>query len=210
MIPTVRAAILLTAVLAASVAFAPAASAQHRAPSLAAAQAHSAKHKKKPHHKTGRPSMTVVGFGMNHLYVANGTTVSNAADCSTMVQGGGYPIGPPQDIYVEVYVKATHIPGTSPTEIGEDIPEDDDTRRIAADQLTLSAPIPFSQFFPRSTLEFGTPPGSQSHIYRGALFSTDDQDGPSASDFDGTYSFEASVEVGGKTLDSTATVTISC
>jgi hypothetical protein len=177
--------------------------------------AHIAKrHKKKHHHhrKTTpeSPSLTVVGFGMNHLYVADGTTVTAPADCSTMVQGNGYPEGPPQNVYVEAYVKATDIPASSPTQIGEDTPEDDDTVRMAADALTLSPPVPYSQAFGASTLGFGTPPGSQTDIFRGGLFGENDPNGPSASDFDGTYSFEASVDVNGKTLDSTATVTVSC
>lgn len=176
------------------------------------ARAHVAKHHKKKHKKHVAVSMKVIGFGINHLYVPDGTTVSNAADCSTMVQGNGYPIGPPQDIYVEAYIKATGVPGTSEVQIGEDYPGEDDTVRIAsaADQLTLSSPIPWSQAFGASTVGFGTPPGSQKDIFRGALFSDDDADGPAASDFDGEYSFEASVDVDGKTLDSTATVTISC
>jgi hypothetical protein len=96
-------------------------------------------------------------------------------------------------------------------QIGEDYPGEDDTVRIAsADQLTLSSPIPWSQAFGASTLHFGTPPGSQKDIFRGSLFSEDAPNGPSASDFDGEYSYEASVDVDGKTLDSTATVTISC
>jgi len=169
------------------------------------------KHKKKHHKATGSPSLTVLGFGMNHLYVANGTTVTNAADCSTMVQGNGYPSGPPQNIYVEAYLKATHIPASSPTQIGEDIPEDDDTVRLAdANEPPLSPAVPFSHAFDTSTLGFGIPPGSQKNVFRGGLFSEDDADGPSASDFDGTYTYEVSVEVDGKTLDSTATVTISC
>jgi hypothetical protein len=52
---------------------------------------------------------------------------------------------------------------------------------MTTDQLTLSPAVPFSQAFGASTLGFGTPPGSQTDIFRGALFSTDDMDGPSAS-----------------------------
>ncbi len=172
--------------------------------------------KKKKKHKTptttggGGPSLSVVGFGMNHLYVANGSTLTNAADCSTMVQGNGSPYGPPQNVYVEAYVKATDIPADSPTQIGEDIPEDDDTVRMASASLPLSSPIPFSQAFGASTLGFGTPPGSQADIHRGGLFSTNDADGPSASDFDGTYTYEVSVDADGTTLESSATVTIDC
>jgi hypothetical protein len=180
-------------------------------------QAHVAKHKKKKHRKKhkskGKPSMTVVGFGINHLYVANGKTVSDAVDCSTIVQGNGYPIGPPQDVYLNAYMKAENIPDDAPTEIGEDYPQEDDeaaAQPVARDALGLSAPVPWSQVFDKSSLGFGTPPGSQADIYRGALFSYDDADGPSASDFDGTYTFEVSVEVNGTTLDSTATATINC
>jgi hypothetical protein len=185
------------------------------APVGRSAHAHVAKkkkHKKKKHKpSSGTPTMTVVGFGINHLYVADGTTVSNAADCSTMVQGNGYPYGPPQNIYLNAYIKATGVPGSSEVQIGEDYPGSDDTVRMAvADQDTLSPPIPWSQAFDASTLGFGEPPGSQKDIFRAGLFSEDDQDGPSASDFDGDYSFEVSVVVGGKTLTSTANATVSC
>lgn len=185
------------------------------APRAHAAKHHKKHHKKKHHHggttTGGGPTMTVVGFGLNHLYAADGTTVSNAADCSTMVQGNGYPYGPPQNIYLEAYVKATGIPDSSPVQIGEEYPGSDDTVRMAvADQDTLSPPIPWSQAFGTDSLGFGTPPGSQKDIFRGGLFSEDDPEGPSASDFNGDYSFEVSVDVNGKTLTSTATATVNC
>jgi hypothetical protein len=129
-----------------------------------------------------------------------------------MVQGNGYPDGPPQNIYLEAYIKATDIPGSSEVQVGEEYPGSDDTVRMASVALqdTLSPPIPWSQAFDPSTLGFGTPPGSQKDIFRGGLFSEDDQDGPSASDFDGDYSYEVSVVVGGQTLTSTADVTVNC
>jgi hypothetical protein len=213
MMQLMRRAILAAALVTSVLAVSPAALAGP------APHAHIAKHKTHKKHKkhkkpstTGGPSMTVLGFGMNHLYVASGTTVSNAADCSTMVQGNGYPYGPPQNIYVEAYIKATNIPASTPTQIGEDDPEDEEAPRIAtaSDTLMLSPAIPFSQAFDPSTLGFGTPPGSQKDIFRGGLFSENDPNGPSASDFNGVYSFEVSVDVNGTTLDSTATVTISC
>ncbi len=209
-----RRGFLAGAVLVALIALPPAALAGPHRASAHAAKHHKRKHKKHKHPTTttgGGPSMTVVGFGMNHLYVADGKTVSAPADCSTMVQGNGYPYGPPQNVYVEAYIKASGIPATAPTQIGESFPEaaapDIHRTRMA---LLLSSAIPWSQAFDASTLGFGTPPGSQADIFRGGLFSTNAPNGPSASDFDGTYSFEVSVMVAGKTLDSTATVTISC
>jgi hypothetical protein len=210
MIQPMRRAILAAVLLATVLAVAPAALA---GPAPHAQIAKHKKHKKhKKHSTSGAPTMTVLGFGMNHLYVANGATVSNAADCSTMVQGNGYPYGPPQNVYIEVYLKATNVPASTPTQIGEDDPADEEGPRIAtaADTLTLEPAVPFSQAFDASTLGFGTPPGSQKDIFRGSLLSEDDPNGPSASDFNGVYSFEASADVNGKTLDSTATVTINC
>jgi hypothetical protein len=182
---------------------------------IAAPSAHIAKKKKKKHHHhkpatTAGPSVDVLGFGMNHEYVADGGTISSAADCSTMVQGNGSPYGPPQNIYIEVYVKAIDIPADTPTQIGESDPESDYTRRLTAATTPLSPAVPFSQAFGADTLGFGTPPGSQKDIFRGGLFSDNDPNGPSASDFNGSYSYEVSVDVNGQTLDSTATATVSC
>jgi hypothetical protein len=212
MMRRVRRGILAATLLAAAIALA--------APvaSFAGARAHTAKHHKKHHKKKhhkgkpttgGGPSMTVVGFGMNHLYVANGTTVSSTADCSTMVDGNGYLDGPPQNIYIEVYIKASDIPASSPTQIGEDDPvSEDEAPRIAS--VTLDPAVPWSQAFSPSTLGFGTPPGSQADIFRGSIIGENDANGPSASDFNGTYTYEVSVDADGTTLDSTATVTIDC
>ncbi len=188
------------------------------AASAQAGQAHVAKHHKKHHKKkhhagsgtTGGPSLTVVGFGVNHLYVADGATISDAADCSTMVQGNGYLDGPPQNIYINAYVKATGIPTDAATQIGEDFPGADATVRMSTRQLQLSPAVPWSQALSASTLGFGTPPGSQKDIFRGGLFGENDPNGPSASDFNGSYSFEVSVDVNGNTLDSTATATVNC
>ncbi len=185
-------------------------------PGARSAQAHAAKHKhkhKKHHHTTtggGGPSMTVLGFGINHLYVANGTTVTNSADCSTMVQGNGYLDGPPQDVYLNGYLKATDIPASAPTQVAEDYPGADEAPLIRVREATLSAPVPWSQAFSPSTLGFGEPPGSQKDIFRAGFFGTSDPNGPSASDFNGDYSFEVSVDVNGTTLDSTATATVDC
>jgi hypothetical protein len=173
---------------------------------------HKKKHKKKHHKKPAKgPSLTVVGFGLNHLFVADGTTLTDAADCSTMVQGNGYPYGPPQNIYIEAYVKATGIPPSTPTQIGEELPGDDEAPIArTADAVTLGPAGPFSQAFGASTLGFGTPPGSQTSVFRFSLLSEDDQDGPAASDFNGDYTFEVSVSLNGKTLTSTATATVTC
>jgi hypothetical protein len=179
-------------------------------------QAHVAKHKKK-HHKpkkksgSNSPALTVVGFGLNHFFLADGKTLTDPADCSTMVQGNGYPYGPPQNIYIEVYVKAIHVPGSTPTQIGEDSPgEDEAPIARAAAAVTLDPPGPFSQAFGGDTLGFGTPPGSQANIFRYSLLGEDDPNGPAASDFNGDYTFEVSISLNGKTLTSTATATVNC
>jgi hypothetical protein len=188
--------------------------------SLAAAQAQIAKHKKKHHkhkkhhHKPSSgsgspsgPSVTVLGFGVNHLYVADDATVTSAADCSTAVQGNGYPIGPPQNIYFEAYVKGTDIPADAPTQIAFDYPEGEG---LGDEEPTLGPAAPWSTTFGASTFGFGNPPGSQTNVFRFNLGSGDDQNGPAASDFDGTYTFTVSVVVGSQTLTSTATATVDC
>ena len=182
------------------------------------AQAHVAKHKHHKHHKhhksgTGTqsgpsgPSLTVVGFGVNRLFVADGATVSNPADCSTMVGGNGSPYGPPQNIYVVAYVKATNIPESSPTQIAFTFPGGE---ALDDEEPTLGPAAPFSTTFGTGTLGFGSPPGSQANLFRFNLASTDDPNGPSASDFDGTYTFEASVVANGKTIDEKATADVNC
>jgi hypothetical protein len=174
---------------------------------LASPSAHIAKHKHKHHkHKgTAGPSLEVLGFGVNHLYVANGADITDAADCSTAVQGNGYPIGPPQDVYFNVYVKAVDVPASTPVQYAYAFPEG---AAEGDEQPTLAAAVPFSTLA-SSSLLFGNPPDTKD-VYRIALVSYDDPNGPSASDFDGQYMYEVSADINGKTVTSTATATVAC
>jgi hypothetical protein len=178
-------------------------------PASAGAQAHVAKHKHKhKHHKTATvsgPSLTVLGFGVNHLFVADGATVSDGADCSTAVQGNGYLDGPPQNVYFNVYVKAVDVPASTPVQYAYSYPEGEG---VGDEQPTLAAAVPFSTLA-SSSLLFGYPPDTKD-VYRIGLSSGDDANGPSASDFNGQYMYEVSADLDGKTVTSTATATVNC
>jgi hypothetical protein len=119
---------------------------------------HKHKHKHHHHHKTttangGGPSLEVLGFGVNHLFVADGADVSDPADCSTAVQGNGYPIGPPQNVYFNVFVKAVDVPASTPVQYAYGYPEGEG---IGDEQPTLAPAVPFSALASTS-LVFGGP-----------------------------------------------------
>ena len=170
------------------------------------------KHKKKaePKKATG-PSMSVLGFGVNRLFLADGKTITSTAECSEMVGGeGGSPIGPPQQVYLQVYLRATNIPDDAPVKVQDSLPAGDEELDIT----TLSPYGNWSKAFGSNKLDFGAPPGDQTDIFSTLIVSHSDEageyEGPSAEEFDGTYSFTASVEAGGHTLTSTATGTVDC
>jgi hypothetical protein len=168
--------------------------------------AHKKKHKKKHKEASLTASVKVVGFGINHEFAADGATVSGSSACDAIVDSS-YPVGPPQNVYIEAYMKATDIPSDAATQESFEFPQGEETDD---EEPTLSPAAPWSQLFSPSTLGFGIPSGSQKDIVRAGLISYDDQDGPSASDFDGTYDFTVSVVVGPHTLTSTGTATVKC
>lgn len=177
--------------------------------SAGAAQAKKHKHKHHHHHKVttggGAPTLKVLGFGVNWLYVPDGADITDAADCSTSVQGHGYPIGPAQNVYFNVFIKAVDVPASTPVETAWSFPageEDGD------EQPTLGPATPFSTLA-SSSLLFGYPPDTKD-VYRIGLLSYDDENGPAASDFDGQYMYEVSADLDGTTVTSTATATFDC
>jgi hypothetical protein len=210
---------LLILVLAAALALmavggAPSFAAQTASHGAVAAKAKPKKHKKKkkaePKKATG-PSMSVLGFGVNRLFLANGKTVTSTAECSEMVDGeGGSPIGPPQQVYLQVYLRASNIPADAPVKVQDSLPAGDEE----LDLSTLSPYGTWSKAFGPNKLDFGAPPGDQKDIFSTLIVSHEDEagqyEGPSAEEFDGTYSFTASVEASGHTLTSTATGTVDC
>ena len=68
------------------------------------------KHKKHKRPTPSGPSFSVLGFGVNRLFVPAGKTVSSTAQCSEMVDAPpGGVIGLPQTEYLTVYVRAANI-----------------------------------------------------------------------------------------------------
>jgi hypothetical protein len=168
-----------------------------------------AKHKKKKKKKAVGPSLSVIGFGVNRLYVPNGATITSSRDCDEIV-GADSPVGPPQNVYLLVYLRATDIPADAPTQIADTLPDGDD---LASDP-TLSPPTPWSKAFAKGGFGFGSPDGDQADLFHGLIVSASDEEGsgegPSAEEFDGTYSYTATTEVGPHKLTSTAKVTVDC
>jgi hypothetical protein len=184
--------------------------ASHRAVATKAKSKRKHKKKAEPKKATG-PSMSVLGFGVNRLFLADGKTITSTAECSEMVGGeGGSPIGPPQQVYLQVYLRATNIPDDAPVKVQDSLPAGDEELDIT----TLSPYGNWSKAFGSNKLDFGAPPGDQKDIFSTLIVSHADEageyEGPSAEEFDGTYSFTASVEAGGHTLTSTATGTVDC
>jgi len=64
--------------------------------------------------------------------------------------------------------------------------------------------------FAAGSFGFGGPTGSIEDVFHGLLVGSDSEDGLSAEELDGTYSYTASVEVGPHTLTSTAKVSVAC
>jgi hypothetical protein len=161
------------------------------------------------HGKAVGPSLSVIGFGVNRLFVPKGTTVKSSSMCDEMV-GSDTPIGPPQQIYLTVYARATDIPPHAPTQIKDSLPEGDEELDIPE----FTTPAPFSKAFAKGAFSFGAPEGNQKDLFYTAILSASaeegEYEGPSAEEFDGTYSYTASVKVGPHTLTSTAKVTVDC
>jgi hypothetical protein len=161
------------------------------------------------HQKAAGPSLSVIGWGVNRLFVPKGTTVKSSSMCDEMV-GSDSPIGPPQQIYLTVYARAIDIPSHAPTQIKDSLPEGDEMSDIPE----LTPPVPFSRVFSKGG-SIGAPTDeSQKDLFYGAILSSSAEEGefegPSAEEFDGTYSYTASVKVGPHTLTSTAKVTVDC
>lgn len=169
---------------------------------------HRKKHKQKEKQAAG-PSLSVIGFGVNHLYVANGTTVSSSTMCDEIVDADG-PIGPPQQVYLMAYVRATDISADTPTQIADSLPEGDEE----LDEPTLTPPTPWSKVFADGSFAFGGPPGDQKDIFHTLIVGSSAEEGanegPSSEEFDGTYSYTTSVEIGQQTLTSTAKAIVAC
>jgi hypothetical protein len=161
------------------------------------------------HAKAAGPSLSVIGWGVNRLFVPKGTTVKSSNMCEEMVASDDGPIGPPQQVYMTVYARATGIPNHAPTQIKDTLPEG----AQGGDIPELTPPVPFSRVFTKGT-SFGAPDESTKDIFYGAILSFSaeegEYEGPSAEEFDGTYSYTASVKVGPHTLTSTAKVTVEC
>jgi hypothetical protein len=159
--------------------------------------------------KKPAPSLRVLGFGVNQLFVAKGTTVKSESMCDAIV-GADSPVGPPQQIYLSVAVRATGIPKKAPTQYKDKLPYGDDPFAVP----DFTDPVPFSRAFAAGTFPVGGATGSSKDLYYlpivGSNAEAGQYEGPSAEEFDGEYSFTASVKVGGRTLRSTATVNVDC
>lgn len=162
------------------------------------------------HGKAAGPSLSVIGWGVNRLFVPKGTTVKSSTKCEELVaSNSGTPIGPPQQIYLTVYVEASNIPNHAPIQIKDELPE----RWEEVSIREFSEPVPFSRVLSKGS-SIGAPADATKNLYYGGILSESaeagEYEGPSAEEFDGTYSYTASVKVGPHTLTSTAKVTVDC
>lgn len=165
---------------------------------------------KRAHGKAAGPSLSVIGWGVNRLFVPKGTTAKSTSECEKLVASdNGTPIGPPQQIYLTVYVEASGIPAHSHIQIKDQLPE----RWEEASITEFTDPVPFSRVLTKGA-SIGAPEGAPKNLYYGGILSENAEagtyEGPSAEEFDGTYSYTASVKVGPHTLTSTAKVTVDC
>jgi hypothetical protein len=155
------------------------------------------------------PSVSVIGFGVNRLWVPHGKTVKSNAECSEMVVGNGGPIGPPQNVFITVYVQAGHIPSNAPLKFKDELTAD-----YEGNEPELSESIEWGKLFTAGPGFAGAPPEKKVGLFHFtavsylAEFGTGE--GPSAEELDGKYSFTAQVEAGGGPITSTATVDIEC
>jgi hypothetical protein len=171
---------------------------------------HRHKCKAKPKTPTG-PSLTVAGFSLNQTFVASATKMTNPSVCAGIVGASSAAApGPPQNVDFAVYMKATGIPADAPTQEQYSIPEAWGGYAGLNVQATLSAAAPWSRVFGAGPGPFGGPPGSGKSVFHGGNIGFDDENGPSANEFDGTYTWTTSVVVGARTLSSTGTATVAC
>ncbi|HEY1689023.1 MAG TPA: hypothetical protein VGF95_09200 [Solirubrobacteraceae bacterium] len=211
--PALTTAVLLSILAACAIAAsAPLATAAGPSASVAKAKKHKAKqHKPKAKQPKG-PSMKVLGFGVNRLFVPAGKTVSSNAACGEMVgSDDGSPIGPPQNVYLTVYLRASDIPAGAQTKFKDELPEGDEEIEFTE----FSPPTSLSNLFSKGAFIGGTPQGVKTQeLFHTILVSGSDEEGeyegPSAEEFDGNYGITVVVEVGSKTLTSTAKVEVDC
>jgi hypothetical protein len=154
--------------------------------------------------KKPAPSIKVIGFGVNWLFAAKGSTIKSESQCDEIV-GADTPVGPPQNVYLTVFVRATGIPKKAPTQIKNTMPYG----YADAASPTFTDPFPFSQGFAAGAFPVGSPPNTKD-LFREPLVSFDAATGPAAEEFDGEYSFTVSTKVSGRTLRSTGKVTVDC
>ena len=159
--------------------------------------------------KPTAPSLSVIGFGVNRLFVPKNTTVKSLQKCADMVESDSL-VGPPQQIYLSVFVRANGIPHKAPTQIKDTLPYGDG----AFESPELTEPAGFSKWFPGGSFPFGAPSGPTAGLHHLLIGSATSEagtyEGPSADQFNGEYSFTASVKVRGRTLTSTAKVLVDC
>lgn len=155
------------------------------------------------------PSFNVLGFGINQLFVAKGTTVKSASMCDAIV-GADSPIGPPQQVYLTVFVKANAIPNAAPVQLKDTLPYGYDE----VSSPTFTQPTPFSKVYGKGSFAVGSPPVSSEGLYYEPIVSFASEagqyEGPSSDEFDGEYIYTAKVKVKGRTLQSSAKVSIDC
>ncbi len=155
------------------------------------------------------PSFTVLGFGINQLFVVKGTTVKSASMCDAIVGADG-PIGPPQQVYLTVFVKANGIPKAAPVQFKDTLPYGFD----AVASPDFSQLVAFSKIYGKGSFGVGSPPVTPEGLYYEPIVSFASEagqyEGPSSDEFDGEYIYTAKVKVKGRTIQSTAKVSIDC
>jgi hypothetical protein len=149
------------------------------------------------------PSVNVLGFGINWLFVPKGTTVKSEAMCDEIV-GADTPVGPPQQVYLTVFVRANGVPKKAPTQIKSALPYE------GGAGSAFGEAVPFSQAFGSGSFAVGSPPVSAKGLFYEPLVSFNSENGPSAEEFNGEYSFALQTKVGGRTLKSKGTVKVAC
>lgn len=152
--------------------------------------------------KKPKPSLQVVGFGINWLFAAKGTTVKSEKLCDEIV-AADTPVGPPQQVYLTVFVRATGIPKKAPVQFKDSFPFSETSTPA------FTEPVPFSRIYGTGTFAVGSPPNAKDLFYE-PIVSFNSEYGPSAEEFNGEYSYTASVKFGGRTLRSTAKVKVAC
>lgn len=169
---------------------------------------HRVKHKKA---KASGPSLAIIGFGVDRLYVPRGAKVTSAKQCAEIVGAtGSSQTGAPQSSYLFAYVRATDIPAEATSQVSDSLPEADSV----IEQPALSAPTPWSATFTPGRFSFGGPGVATKHVFRTLIVGSNSEvgtdQGLASEEFNGTYSFTASASFGGRTLTATGKVEIAC